>query len=173
MLRLGRMNLLSRIYNAVSVEILRDIQIEDGLGGFIQIDFLLLTARGLVVLDIKEVRGVVFGADEIDEWTVMHQNQRLSFANPQHTLDYRLVAVRRLVRGLPVFGHILFPNEAEFGKGKPKYVILADEFLKRYRRPEKLELGRLLAAYYPYWEKIRDLSEGTNKAVNASLSTLC
>ena len=118
MLRLGRMNLLSRIYNAVSVEILRDIQIEDGLGGFIQIDFLLLTARGLVVLDIKEVRGVVFGADEIDEWTVMHQNQRLSFANPQHTLDYRLVAVRRLVRGLPVFGHILFPNEAEFDEIK-------------------------------------------------------
>lgn len=173
MLRLGQVNLLSRVYNAVSVEILCDIQIEDGLGGLIQIDFLLLTARGLVVLDIKEVRGVVFGADEIDEWTVMHQNQRLSFANPQHTLDYRLVAVRKLVRGLPVFGHILFPNEAEFGKGKPKYVILADEFLERYRRPEKLELERLLAAYYPYWEKIKDLSEGASKAVNASLNTLC
>ena len=159
MLHLSRVNLLSRIYNAVSVEILRDIQIADGLGGLIQIDFLLLTARGLVVLDIKEVRGVVFGADEIDEWTVMHQNQRLSFTNPQHTLDYRLVAVRQLVRNLPVFGHILFPNEAEFGKGKPKYVILPDEFIELYQKPDTLELERLLGAFYPYWEKVRDASE--------------
>ena len=173
MLRLGQVNSLSRICNTVSIEIFRDIQIEDGVGGLIQIDSLLLTARGLVVLDIKEVCGTVFGADEIDEWTVMHQNQRLSFVNPQHTLDYRLIAVRQLVRGLPVFGHILFPNEAEFNKGKPKYVILADEFLERYKRPERLELERLLAAYYPYWDKIRELSGEHAKPSSLSSSILC
>lgn len=164
MLRLGRSSLLVRACDTVSVETFRDIHIEDGVGGLIQIDFLLLTGRGLVVLDMKEVSGMVFGADEIDEWTVMHQNQRLSFTNPQHTLDYRLIAVRQLVRGLPVFGHILFPNDAEFNKERPKYVILVDEFLERYKRPERLELERLLAAYYPYWDKIRDLSGRASEA---------
>ena len=167
MLRLGKVSSLSRICDAVSMEIFQNIQIEDGVGGFIQVDSLLLTARGLVVLDIKEVSGTVFGADEIDEWTVMHQNQRLSFMNPQHTLDYRLIAVRQLARGLSVFGHILFPNEAKFNKGRPKYVILADEFLERYKKPERLELERLLAAYYPYWDKIRDLSGEVRKTIES------
>lgn len=150
---------LSSIPDAVTVEVLRDIQISDGVGGLIQIDFLLLTARGLVVLDVKDVSGTIFAADGINEWTAMHRNQRFSFQNPQHTLDYRVVAVQQVVKGLPVFGHILFPRQAEFSKGKPKYVILPDEFLELYQKPDTLELERLLGAFYPYWEKVRDASE--------------
>ena len=66
-----------------------------------------------------------------------------------------------------MFGHILFPNEAKFNKGKPKYVILADEFLGRYKKPERLELERLLAAYYPYWDEIRELSGEARKAIES------
>ena len=150
---------LTSVLDAVSVESVRDVLIPDGMGGRIQIDYLLLTARGLVVLDIKDIRGTVFASDRMDEWTAINDRRRFGFQNPQSALYDRLAAIRLVIRDVPLSGHILFPEQADFSKGKPKDIILPDELLARYQKPEEAELERLMEAFYPHWERLCEVFE--------------
>ena len=61
---------------------LRDVLIPDGSGGQLHIDFLLLTGRGLLVVDYRDVEGVVFGGEHMREWAVMNGSERSTFLNP-------------------------------------------------------------------------------------------
>ncbi len=55
---------------------------------------------------------------------------------------------------MPVFGHVLFVEGGDFSKGRPKDVILADELLDRYRRPEIIDLESIMNAFLPHWETV-------------------
>src|SRR5262245_7708523 len=66
--------------DAVAYEFLSDVLITDGMEGYFHFDFLLLTQRGILVLDLREVPGVIFGGDQMDEWTVMTRRRRYTFA---------------------------------------------------------------------------------------------
>ena len=85
-------------------EHLRDVLVPDGQGAALHVDFLLLTARGIIVIDLRDVAGNIFGGDQMSEWTVMHRAQRFTFANPQPGLYDRIAAVRALAQGMPVEG---------------------------------------------------------------------
>ena len=74
-------------------EYLRDVLVPDGQGSTLHVDFLLLTARGLVVIDLRDVEGNIFGGDQMTEWTVMHRALRYTFPNPQTGLYDRIAAV--------------------------------------------------------------------------------
>ena len=146
---------LKELVEAVGVDRVSDILVSDGMGGEIHIEHLLLTGKGLVVLDVKTIAGTVFASDRMDEWTVMTSNDRISIQNPQGALYDRIAALRLLVRDVPVTGHVLFVEGADFSKGRPKDVILPDELLDRYKKPEKAELERIMDAFRPHWETVR------------------
>lgn len=78
-----------RLEHAMKKVCLRDMSdfvIPDGMGGQIHIDRLLLTPQGLLVLDVKKIKGVIFGSDKMDNWTVIDGKQRFEFRNPQGAL---------------------------------------------------------------------------------------
>src|ERR1700684_2988123 len=77
-------------------EHLRDVLVPDGQGLTLHVDFLLLTARGLVVIDLRDIQGNIFGGDQMTEWTVMHRALRYTFPNPQTGLYERIAAGRGL-----------------------------------------------------------------------------
>lgn len=139
----------------VAVECMNDILIPDGDGGQIYVEHLLLTSRGVVVIDVKEYQGTVFASDKMSEWTVIGKGRRFGFPNPQATLYDRVAAVRLLVRNVPVEGYILFRNDADFSKGRPKHVLLAKELESRYARPDANQRDRLTEAFAPHWAQIR------------------
>ena len=147
-----------RYLKSVSVDLLADVIIPNGMGGEIQLDRVLLTAKGLVVVDLKEVEGTVFGSDRMDDWTVITDERRFTFSNPQPALYDRVAAVRSLVKDVPVTGHVLFSERADFSKGRPKHVILPKELQRRYRKPGKAELARLVEAFRPHWDELRRAS---------------
>ncbi len=151
----GSRRRMEQALRAVSVEMLCDVVIPDGMGGQIQLERLLLTAHGLVVIDLKDVPGAVFASDRMDDWTVIHTERRYSFPNPQGPLYDRVAAVRQLARDIPVEGHVLFSDRADLSKGRPRAVLQPEELLERYRKPAKGDLSRLLDAFYPHWEKVR------------------
>jgi len=91
-------------------EYLRDVLVPDGQGGTLHIDFLLLTTRGCVVLDMRNIAGNIFGGDQMTAWTVMHRALRYTFANPQTGLYDRIAAVRAVVDELPVEGRVVSPR---------------------------------------------------------------
>jgi hypothetical protein len=145
-----------RALAAVAVAWLRDVLVPDGMGGHIHVANLLLTARGLVVVDVKPFRGVIFASDRMEEWTVIADRRRFAFPNPQSALYDRVAAVRALAKELPVAGHVMFGAGADFTKGRPKDIISSSELVAHYAKPEGAELARLLEAFEPHWERVKD-----------------
>ena len=65
---------LKKLLRAVSTDTLVDFVIPDGAGGEIHIDHLLLTPRGLMLLETKDMQGAVFaGRTHVDAVIVWPQ----------------------------------------------------------------------------------------------------
>jgi len=92
---------LIKSFENVSAAVLRDVLIPDGSGGQLHIDFLLLTGKGLLVVDYRDVEGVVFGGEHMREWAVMNGSARTTFLNPLEALNDRIAAVRPLAGDSP------------------------------------------------------------------------
>ncbi len=155
LVRRRRRSDLSAAVRAVALDAEHRVLVPNGMGGQIEIEHLLLTAQGVVVVDTKQFEGMIFGSDRMDEWTVMAKNRRFTFPNPQHSLYDRVAAIRRLVRDIPVQGHVVFSPLANFSKGRPKEVLLAHEFVEQYRKPDRTEIERIKAGFWPYWAEIK------------------
>jgi hypothetical protein len=123
--RARRRALLARL-ERVAFEAVHQVLVPDGMGGFIHVDHLLLTPRGVLVLDTRRVAGLIFGGDQMSDWTVMGRGRRFTFDNPQPALYDRIAAVKALTGEVPVEGRLLFSNVGKFTKGIPKWVLMLD-----------------------------------------------
>ena len=94
--RLRRRRLLTLI-ESVAADYQRDVLLTDDAEGWIHADFLLRTAAGIFILDVRDVRGALFGGEHLDEWTVMDGHVRRTFTNPLESLYDRVAAVRAIV----------------------------------------------------------------------------
>jgi len=144
----------SKIMRGIAWESDRNLMIPDGMGGRIQLDYLLLTGKGILVLDMRNAPGVVFGGDRMDEWAVLGPTGRHGIKNPQESLFDRLAAVRALVEGVPVSGYVIFNDSSEFTKGTPSHVLTVSQFEKKYAPVGKQSDEQLVDAFRPYWRKI-------------------
>jgi hypothetical protein len=123
--RSRRKFLLARL-ESVALASAHQVLVPDGMGGFIHIDHVLLTPRGVLVLDTRRVTGLIFGGDQMSDWTVMGRGHRYTFDNPQPALYDRIAAVKAIVGDVPVEGRLLFSNVGKFTKGIPKWVVMLD-----------------------------------------------
>lgn len=123
--RARRKSLLARL-ERVAAAAAHQVLVPDGMGGFIHIDHILLTPRGILVLDTRRVAGLIFGGDQMSDWTVMGRGHRYTFDNPQPALYDRIAAVKAIVGEVPVEGRLLFSNVGKFTKGIPKWVVMLD-----------------------------------------------
>ena len=146
---------LGRALESIAIDRMQNVLLPNGMGGQIQIEHLLLTGGGLVVIDVKAFEGTIFASDRMEEWTVMGKNGRFTFPNPLGTLYDRVAALRQLVRDVPVAGFVLFGAGADFSKGRPKDVLLPGELVDRFRKPERADLERLLDAFAPHWDRVK------------------
>jgi hypothetical protein len=146
---------VARALEAVAIDRLQNVLVPDGMGGHIQVEHLLLTGQGLVVIDAKAFVGTIFASERMAEWTVIGKQGRFTFPNPLGTLYDRVAAVRQLVRDVPVAGYVLFAGAADFTKGRPRDVLSAAELVERYRRPDQADLEQLLVAFAPHWERVK------------------
>ncbi len=101
---------------------LKDVLVPDGLGGEIQIDYLLRLPDRILVIDLKEMQGVLFGAEKIDEWTQIVERRSYRFPNPLHGNRMRCQAVAELVKPAEVIGRVVFTDASEFPRGRPEGV---------------------------------------------------
>lgn len=141
----------------IGIDIVRDVVIPDGMDGEIHLEALVLTAKGLLVVDIKDVRGSVFAGDRLDEWKVIDGIQRYSFTNPLNSLADRLAAVRHNAGDLPCSGVVLFGPNAVIAGTLPPDVCLPNDLAARYPKPGERECRQLGEAYAPHWNRIKNL----------------
>lgn len=134
--------------------VLANFVIPDGNGEEIQVQYALLTGRGILVVDIKDVEGHVFGSEAMQDWTVIADNRRFTFANPQPGLWDRVAAVKRLTPEAPVVGYVAFAGRARFTKGQPKSVMLLEPLLQELEK-EAGTSRSATDAYLMAWERLR------------------
>ena len=146
---------LQRVIREIAYARIEGLVVPDSDDGEIQIDYLLLTPQGLLILHIKDVQGVVFGSDKMQDWTVISKDRRFTFSNPQPALYDRIAAVRQIVRQVPVEGRVLFLDGAEFTKGVPSMVCTLDELLEEFGEKDKAAAQRKVEAFKPHWELLQ------------------
>ncbi len=145
---------LRRVLEEISVERYRGLVIPGAHEGEIQVDELMLTANGLLVLEIKDVQGVVFGSDKMQDWTVMSDSRRYTIPNPQPAMFDRIAAVRDIVRQVPVSGRVLFLDGADFTKGVPSLVCNLQQLADEFGEPDKNAAKFKTDAFRPYWDRL-------------------
>ncbi len=121
---------LARI-DSVCFRRLSSVLVPDGNGGQLHLDHLLLMPRGLLVVAERDLEGVIFGSQLMDDWALMPTGQgaRITFANPLRPLYDRTAAVGALAgTGIPVEGRVVFPDGAQFPKGHPPLVLRDSSF---------------------------------------------
>lgn len=146
---------LLRIVTGGAFEYLQDVLVPDGQGASLHIDFLLLTVRGCIVIDMRSIAGNIFGGDQMTEWTVMHRDQRYTFANPQTGLYDRIAAVRALVAEMPVEGRVVFSAAGRFPKGLPRFTLTLESLAAEFPPAERQQAGAVPDVWRTEWERLR------------------
>lgn len=146
-------------FETIAVEYLQDVLLPDGNGGWFHVDFLLWMPSGVLVVDLRDVVGLVFGSEQMTEWTVMQKTRRFTFANPLGPLYDRIAVVRQIAgEGVPVEGRVVFTDRGSFPKGHPPHVTrlasLTTEFAPIDRRAASPAADRFRDA----WQRLRDAS---------------
>lgn len=139
---------------AIAHEVLRNVLIPNGNGGQLHINYLLLTERGLLVLDLFDVPGAVFGGDQMFQWTAIGRKFRFTFSNPQPILYDRMAAVKLLAGEVPVDGRLVFTQRGDFPKGKPKYVVRIDQLASDYPLVDRSR-GNVIGAFADVWAHVK------------------
>lgn len=139
-----------------AADFLRNVLVPDGNGGDYHLDFLLLTSRGVVVIDMRDIAGNVFGGDQMTDWTLMDGPRRTTFANPQSGLYDRIASVKAVAQDTPVEGRIVFTRRAKFPKGLPRFTVMLESVAAEFPRLGAAELDISVSKYRPGWARIKE-----------------
>lgn len=105
----------------------RDVVIPDQVGGYTQIDHLLLTPRGLALFEWQYFVGTLHGSAHSQEWTRFESGQRHDFINPLRHVQQLAETLDSLVLGAKVGAsiesHLIATGTASFAKGLPPGVM--------------------------------------------------
>lgn len=139
-------------------DFMRDVLLPDTQGVPVHFDFLLLTARGLVIVDLRDIRGNVFGGDQMTEWTVMNGSHRYTFINPQAALYDRIASIRALAPESPTEGRIVFGNSSRFPKGLPSHTRMLESLAADFPAIDRQIVGALPERWMAEWRALRAAS---------------
>jgi hypothetical protein len=126
------------------------------MGGSYHVDYLLLTLRGVVVVDLRDVRGNIFGGDQMAEWTVIDGARRFTFTNPQGALYDRIAAVKAVAGEVPVEGRIVFTRRGKFPKGLPKWTLMIDALRAEFPQADFESPAESAARFREGWQRLKE-----------------
>jgi hypothetical protein len=144
---------------AGSADYLRNVLVPDGNGGDYHLDFVLLTSRGIVIIDMRDFVGIVFGGDQMTAWTLMTGPSRTTFVNPQAGLYDRIASVKAIATDTPIEGRIVFTKRAKFPKGLPRFTVMLESVAAEFPKLGAAELDIAVAKYQPGWAKLKEAAK--------------
>jgi hypothetical protein len=142
------------VFRRIAHQRLDDVIIDDGLDGEIHLEHVLLTARGIVVVDLRNVNGALFGSERMDQWTVLDGKRRFTFANPLEPLFARINAVRNLAGNVPVSGRVVLSGPVELAGGAIDRVCELGALEEEFRQANAADGGRSQDAFQSAWSRL-------------------
>jgi hypothetical protein len=149
-----RRNQVSRWLRRLGGLYVRDLIIPDGVGGIIQTDYLVLLRGGVLVLDVKNYRGVLFGSENAPLWSQMVKSRSYKFTNPLPENTLRVQSLKHLLPDVPVIGRVVFRPDGRFPRDRPAGVSMLDTLvddLGAFSGPASLQ-------YMEAWKRLKTAS---------------
>jgi hypothetical protein len=144
---------IKRVMRKLSHEMVSNIMLPDGTGNFVHFDYLLLTPKGVIVVDIKDYTGFLFGGENMDQWTQMIKRKSYKFENPLHHNQTRVAVVKNMVGNVPVLGYVVFTNVGRFPKGSPVNTYMLDNI--REDTGLKRDKSKLSSSFLQAWDVLK------------------
>jgi hypothetical protein len=155
--------------------IFHDLYLRNSDGRYSQLDLVVATSVGIIVFEIKDYSGWIFGTGSQRDWTqvLAYGKRKYQFYNPifqnrKHISD--LIRQLSQFKKVPFYSVIVFFGRCEF---RDLRLIPDDVFLIRSKDvPEVLEkilLGNSKANYTDKWEVVRLLSTAVQNGDKRSI----
>jgi len=106
-----------------SPDVMHDFILPGAYGGLVKIDHAILTAGGIICIQAKHYKGIVFGGENEPQWTNVDGTARRRFLNPIIQNAGRTRALQRIVPDVPVANLVVFTGRIEFPTPPAKNVI--------------------------------------------------
>lgn len=124
-------NMLIKTFPNKDYHLMNDITIplEDGST---QVDHILVSQKGVFIIETKNYSGWIFGNSDNPYWTQVIFQFRSKFQNPIHQNYKHLLVIRKLLDFLPltaIIPIVVFTGEAEFKTDKPQGVYYLSELV--------------------------------------------
>jgi hypothetical protein len=149
---------IDNVISSVAFEEMRNVLLPGSAGEQMHVNYLLLTQKGLLVIDLFDVHGVVFAGEKMAQWSVFGPKRHFMFTNPLPMLYDRVAIVRHLVgEDVPVEGRIVFSMRGEFPKGRPETVIRLDELQDQFPVVDKA--SGIAAAFASVWARVKQAAQ--------------
>lgn len=129
---LRRQQSLEVLLRRIAWEQLKDVVIPDDVDGEIHLDLALLTARGILVLEVRRAAGTLFWGEQLERWTVLDGARRKVIDNPLPGMRARRHAVHALVPRVPVDGRVLLVGPVQISGDNPPGVALPADLLAEF-----------------------------------------
>jgi len=140
--------------NRLGLKNISNFRCPDGLGDNFVIDRLLMRPDGISVIVFKQYPGIIFCADNIDEWSQILEGKSYKFKNPLIDLEHQVNAVSACIPGVPVNGYLFFDHQALFPKGHPERVIQLNSIPQSLKRDKRASVETSIKSA---WEKLCSL----------------
>jgi hypothetical protein len=123
---LGRRR-MRRILRRRSPDVLENFIIPGAWGGLTKIDCAVLTAGGILCIQTKHLRGIVFGNEKEPQWKHVEGVRQRRFLNPVIQNEGRARALQKIVPDVPVASLIVFTGPAQLTAPKVRNAIRLDD----------------------------------------------
>jgi hypothetical protein len=114
---------INRAIRRLGVKILSDVKLPDGVDGEIYLDYLVLTPEDIKVISVKRYPGLIYGGEQLQDWTQVINNRNHHFPNPLYEMKLKIMAVKAVVPNVPINGLTLFCDDSRFPTHKPEGVL--------------------------------------------------
>ncbi len=121
-------------------DILHDFILPGAYGGLAKIDHAILISGGIICIQTKHHRGLLFGEKSDAQWSSLEGSKRQRFLNPLIQNEGRSRALNKVVPGVPVANLVVFSADVEFTAPPPANVINVSQ-LQRYVATFKFSTG--------------------------------
>jgi hypothetical protein len=121
---------MERCIATSGLERMRNVLLDDGMGGLAFFEWLLMTPHEIRVLTTNPRDGIIFAGDRMDSWAQVMGKRTIRFPNPLYGIEGLLACLRYHQPKVTTEGRILFMGNCSFPKGRPENVMTLTDLEK-------------------------------------------